>query len=339
MTVLEQYRRLESLGLWRDGPDDQRREVVVSLGDATLVVSTPAETALTHWSLPAIERLNPGRTPALYSPGPEASERLEVDDPDMIAAIEAVRSAIDRARPHPGRLRWMIGAAAGLAILAGAVFWLPGALTRQTVILLPEAKRSEIGEALVAEIGRLAGPLCEAPRARIALARLSSRVLGTTAPRVVLIPAAIPDTISLPGEFIVASATLIEDHESPDVLAGFLLAEDIRRDDHDPMLALLTDAGLVSTFRLLTTGDLPAGALHDHAVHLLSRSATVVPDAALVERFTEARLSTESYAYARDVSGESVLALIEADPLRGQPREPLISDEDWLSLQTVCTGG
>jgi hypothetical protein len=70
MTVLEQYRRLESLGLWRDGPDDQRREVVVSLGEATLVVSTPAETALTHWSLPAIERLNPGRTPALYAPGP-----------------------------------------------------------------------------------------------------------------------------------------------------------------------------------------------------------------------------------------------------------------------------
>jgi hypothetical protein len=39
------------------------------------------------------------------------------------------------------------------------------------------------------------------------------------------------------------------------------------------------------------------------------------------------------------VSGESVLALIEADPMRGQVPEPLISDEDWLSLQNVCTGG
>jgi hypothetical protein len=273
MTVLEQYRRLESLGLWRDGPDDQRREVVVSLGEATLVVSTPSETALTHWSLPAVERLNPGRTPALYAPGAEATERLEIDDPDMIAAIEAVRDAIDRGRPHPGRLRWMIGAAAALAVLAGAVFWLPGALTRQTVLLLPEAKRVEIGEALLSEIGRLAGPPCTAPRARVALARLSTRVLGAPAPRVLLIPAAIPDTISLPGQFIVASAALVEDHESPDVLAGYLLAEDVRRDARDPMLTLLSDAGLMATFRLLTTGDLPEGALNDHAVTLLSRTA------------------------------------------------------------------
>jgi hypothetical protein len=339
MTVLEQYRRLESLGLWRDGPDDQRREVVVSLGEATLIVSAQNETALTHWSLPAIERLNPGRTPALYAPGKDAHERLEIDDPDMISAIEAVRSAIEKARPHPGRLRWMIGAAAGLAILAGAVFWLPGALTRQTVLLLPEAKRTEIGEALLSEIGRLAGRPCDRPRARVALARLSTRVLGTPAPRVLLIPSAIPDTISLPGSFIVASATLAEDHESPDVLAGYLLAEDVRRTRTDPVLALLSDAGLFATFRLLTTGDLPDDALRAHAVSLLSRPRASVDDAALVARFAEARVSTEDYAYARDISGESVLALIEADPMRNARREPLISDEDWLSLQTICTGG
>jgi hypothetical protein len=39
------------------------------------------------------------------------------------------------------------------------------------------------------------------------------------------------------------------------------------------------------------------------------------------------------------VSGESVLTLIEADPMRGQRPEPLISDEDWLSLQNMCAGG
>ena len=136
-----------------------------------------------------------------------------------------------------------------------------------------------------------------------------------------------------------ASAALAEDHESPDVLAGYLLAEDVRRDSLDPMLALLSDAGLVTTFRLLTTGDLPGAALRDHAVSLLSRPRPPVPDAALVERFAAARMSTEAYAYARDVSGESVLTLIEADPMRGRPHAALISDEDWVSLQNVCTGG
>jgi hypothetical protein len=339
MTVLERYRRLEALGLWREGPDAQRREVVVSLGDATLVVSTPAETALTHWSLPAVERLNPNRMPALYAPGIEADERLEIDDPDMGEAIEAVRAAIDRTRPHPGRLRWLIGAGLGFAMLAGAVLWLPGALTRQTVSLLPEAKRAEIGDALLTEIGRLAGQPCDTPRARVALARLSTRIYGPPAPRIVLLPTAIPDTVSLPGGIVVASAALAEDHETPEVLAGYLLAEDVRRATSDPMQGLLEEAGLIATFRLLTTGDLPARALEDRARRILGEPAPPVPDAALVARFAEAGIPSAPYAYARDVSGESVLALIEADPMRDRPREALLSDEGWLSLQDICVTG
>jgi hypothetical protein len=336
MTVLEQYRRLESLGLWREGADTQRREVVVSLGDATLVVSTPSESALSHWSLPAVERLNPGRTPALYAPGADADERLEIDDADMIEAIETVRAAIDRARPHPGRLRWYLGAGAALAVLAAAAIWLPGALTRQTVSLLPEAKRVEIGYALLDEIGRLAGRPCDTPRARIALARLSTRTFGPPAPRILLVPSAVPDTLSLPGGLIVASAALAEDHETPEVLAGYLLAEDVRRDTTDPMLTFLHDAGLFVTFRLLTTGEVPQDALRDHAIALMARPSPPVPDADLIARFAEAGISSQPYAYARDVTGERVLPLIEADPTRGAARQPLLSDEGWLSLQNVC---
>ena len=39
MTALSKYDRLEASGLWRPTPQDQRREVVVSIGDATLVIS------------------------------------------------------------------------------------------------------------------------------------------------------------------------------------------------------------------------------------------------------------------------------------------------------------
>jgi hypothetical protein len=164
-------------------------------------------------------------------------------------------------------------------------------------------------------------------------------VLGPPAPRIVLVPSAIPDTISLPGELIVASAALAEDYETPEVLAGFLVAEELRGDIADPMLLLLEEAGLVATLRLLTTGDLPASALQDHAVLLLSRPAGPVPGDLLIERFAAAGISTEPYAYARDVSGESVLALIEADPMRGETPAPLMSDEGWLSLQNVCVTG
>jgi hypothetical protein len=31
-----------------------------------------------------------------------------------------------------------------------------------------------------------------------------------------------------------------------------------------------------------------------------------------------------------------VLALLEGDPMRGRPAEPLMSDGDWVALQNVC---
>ncbi|MCT4685256.1 MAG: hypothetical protein N4A39_16155 [Roseicyclus sp.] len=336
MTALEQYSRLEATGLWREAPDAQRRDVLVSLGDATLMISTQSEVALTHWSLPAVARLNPGRRPALYAPGADTEERLEIDDPDMIAAIETVRAAIDKRRPHPGRLRlWISGGMAALA-LGLAIFWLPDALTRQTVALLPEASREEIGNRLLQEIGQLAGPICTSPRGSTALNRLARRSFGEDAPRVALLPSPIPDTLSLPGDILVANAGLAEDYETPEVLAGFLLAEDVRRDQTDPMLRLLTEAGLGATLGLLTTGQIDEAALHAHAATLLSREAGPVAEAPLLARFEAAGISSQPYAFARDVSGETMLGLIEADPMRGAQTAPLLGDADWVSLQDIC---
>ncbi len=335
MTALAQYNRLEATGLWREAPEAQRREVLVSLGDATLMISTLSEVALTHWSLPAVARLNPGRQPALYAPGAEAEERLELDDPDMIAAIEMVRSAIERRRPHPGRLRLWIGAGAGAVLLALALFWLPEALTRQTVALLPPASREAIGNRLLQEIGRLAGPICTNPRGSVALGRLARRAFGERPPRVAVLPSSIPDTLALPGGILVANAALAEDYESPEVLAGYLLAEDVRRTETDPMLTLLTEAGLGVTFRLLTTGQIDAEPLHAHAAALLSQESAPVGDAALLARFAAAEISTEPYAFARDISGETVIGLIEANPVRSTAA-PLLGDADWVSLQDIC---
>ena len=49
MTALKQYQRIEATGLWRPSPDVQRREVVVSIGEATLTISDFNDRALTHW--------------------------------------------------------------------------------------------------------------------------------------------------------------------------------------------------------------------------------------------------------------------------------------------------
>ncbi|HHY02057.1 MAG TPA: hypothetical protein GX686_04190, partial [Paracoccus sp.] len=130
MTALTQFQRLEAAGVWRPQPDGRLHDVIVSFGDATLILRDPrSEEPLSHWSLPAVTRLNPGQLPAIFAPGDATQDEVvEIDDQLMVQAIERVHSAIAASRPHKGRLRaalvWSMAGAAALA----AVIWLPGAM-------------------------------------------------------------------------------------------------------------------------------------------------------------------------------------------------------------------
>ncbi|MBL4558023.1 MAG: hypothetical protein JKP98_15845 [Rhodobacteraceae bacterium] len=106
MTALEQYERLEAEGLWRPAADAQRREVLVSFGSASLVIADRNDVALAHWSLPALTRLNPGKRPALYAPGGEAAETLEIADATMVDAVETVRRALAREARNAAASGW-----------------------------------------------------------------------------------------------------------------------------------------------------------------------------------------------------------------------------------------
>lgn len=335
MTALKKYQRLESPGLWRDAPEAQRREVVVSFGDASLVLSDPHnEAALSHWSLPAVERLNPGATPALYAPGRDASETVEIADADMIVALETVRGALARARP--GRLRGAV-VLGMLALVTGlAVFWLPGALERHAVTVIPPATRAAIGHLALADLARVTGAACADPAGQRALNRLGQRLFGDTPPQLVILRALKVPALNLPGPIVVLDRALIDSDAGAEVVAGFALAELARAEATDPMIALLHHAGLRATVQLLTTGTLPATAVAGYGETLLRTPTTAVDDGALLKRFAVAGLTSSPYAYALDPSGETTLGLIEADPLRARPPHPVLADGEWISLQAIC---
>ena len=128
MTALTEYQRLESPGVWRAAPEDQLRDVIVSIGSATLMIYDMGDRPLAHWSLAALERKNPGKFPAIYAPGPDAPEELEIAEETMLDAIETVRSAVARQRPRSGRLRLVLLASALLTVIGLATYWLPDAL-------------------------------------------------------------------------------------------------------------------------------------------------------------------------------------------------------------------
>lgn len=334
MTALREYERLEASGLWRRTPEDQRREVIVSIGEATLTIADMNDRALTHWSLAAVERKNPGAFPAIYHPDGDPGETLELaeDETAMIEAVERLRAAITRARPRPGRLR-LVGVAASTALVL--LVWLPGAMRRHTVQVVPEIKRDEIGAALLGRIERVAGRACSTPETGPVLQRLARR---TGARRLVVLRTGVQDTLHLPGDIILINRSVIEDYEDPAVVAGHILVELARTQRIDPLEEFLDYGGPVATFRLLTSGHVTQGALDSYAEQVLAAPRPELEEAQILAAFARASVPSTPYAYARDITGESVLGLIEADPMAGKQVEPVLPDRDWVLLQGICGG-
>lgn len=337
MTAVQEYQRLEAEGLYSSGPGAQRRDVVIALGDATLTIIDHRGSALAHWSLAAVERVNAGEEPALYAPGPGSPERLETENREMISAIQKVLTAVDRDRPHPGRLRGRLLLLTLLVAIAFATLWLPGAILRYTASVVPWPTRVGIGEQLWVEVVRLSGPACEHQSGSAALDTLSTRVLPNAKKlQVRIVRDGVDDTTHLPGGLILVGRSVVEDHESPEVLAGYLVVEAAKIDLADPLFELLEHVGLPATLTLMTTGRLPDGALEGFAQARLAASSPDIAASSLVPRFAEAELATTPYALAVDVTGEKTLALIEADPMSGKPPVDLIDDSQWIALQGIC---
>ncbi|SEM12853.1 hypothetical protein SAMN05443999_11363 [Roseovarius azorensis] len=341
-TALSKYQRLEAAGLWRPDPEAQRVDVIVSVGEATLTITDTRERVLAHWSLAAIARANPGQRPAVYHPDGDPGETLELgtDEAEMIAAIEKLRGAIARQRPRPGRLR-LAGVLASLsAVVALGVFWLPWAAREHALVVVPAVKRVEIGQELSKHLQSATGPACRGPGGTAALAALARRLPPQAgALRLMVVRDGVPGAVRLPGGTVLIRADLVEYHEEPDVVAGHVIAAHLRAEARDPLGWLLAEGGLGATLRLLTTGAVSEEVLRAHAERLLTESPDPVAVEVMLEGFRRWQVRARPYAYALDITGETTLPLIEADPFaHGDPPPPILSDGDWLRLQAICSG-
>ena len=339
MIALTEFERLEASGLWRPEGATQRQEVIVSLGEATLTLTDMNGLALTHWSLPAIERQNgPDETPARYRPAADADEELEIDDDLMNEAIDRIQRAIDRGRPRPGRLRGLIYGGIAAAVVGLGVFWLPGALVHQTAVIAPAVTRAEIGNGLLDRIRRLSGAPCDTVHGARALERLRNRLFPEGDGKIVVVTSGVAVSQHLPGNIVLLNRALVEDYEDPDVVAGYVLAELERAQEQDPLERLLQEAGLMSAIKLLTTGHISSDTLDAHAESLLTAPQSTPDTEGLIAEFARARVHSAPYAYALDITGERTLPLIEADGVQIENPQPVLSDSDWIALQGVCGG-
>jgi len=337
MTALKKYQRLECYGLWRETPQDQRREVLVRFGAATLILSDPkSDAALSHWSLPAIELVNRGNTPPVFAPGAASDESLELSDLEMIAALDTVRAALKAAEARPGRLRGLVVTGLTVAVLAAAVWWLPSALVLHTASVVPAALRAEIGQYALDDLARVTGAPCDDQLGLQALAALSERVFGPVdTPILYVMPEGVAAPLNLPGDVIVLPRSLIEAETGPEAVAGAALVERLRDRTLDPIIPILRHAGLVATFQLLTTAKLPPEALQGYGEVRLSAAPVAVDTATLIAAFESAQIPATPYALA---ATPEMTALAAGDPYKGLSPSSLIPDEGWVALQGICGG-
>ncbi|MDO5529310.1 MAG: hypothetical protein Q4F71_07890 [Paracoccus sp. (in: a-proteobacteria)] len=342
-TALKKFQRLEAAGLWHRGGGRAPVEVVVSVGEATLVLSDPKTDApVAHWSLPALERLNPGEIPARFAPAalggePGDAEYLALDDAEMLDAIDQLHRAIEDSRPHPGRLRGRLTIAAALLMAGLAIFWLPGALTRHAAQITPAAERASIGGMVLADLVRSTGAPCQNPQAQAILDDLARRMAGPQS-RVLVLPQRFEDALPLPGDLIAVPRDLVTGEDSPDALAGHLIAARQRAGSHPPLVDALDHVRLRDILTLLTSGHLPQGALDGYGETLLSAPAKRLDETALLAAFTQRQVPTTPYAQSLDRARRPNIALIEADPFRQSDAPALMSDQDWVLAQQICAG-
>lgn len=334
-TALNKYQRLEASGLWREAPEVQRREVIISIGDASLIISDLQDRPLGHWSLFAVERINPGKTPAIFGPDGAEGETLELaeNETEMVEAIETLRKAFHKGQPRPGRLRWTILGASIAALAAGLVFWLPGALRSHVTGLVPKLNRVVIGHDVINHLERTTGATCSEDIANGALKKLASYLDVT---EIIVVPDGIKQTASLPGPALIVGRSIVEDYDDPAAAIGFMVAEALDAKLADPLERILLFGGLPASFRLLTSGQLAPETLESYAEHLARTSAEPVPMELLAGQFSTLGLPASPYAYAIDISGETTLPLIEADAVMTQA-DPILSDREWVALQDICS--
>lgn len=340
MTALTEFQRLEAQGSWRQAPDARLREVIVSVGDATLILSDPkSESPLSHWSLPAVVRLNPGQMPALYAPGADlGDETVEIDDPLMIQSIERVHRAIETHRAHPGRLRGGLTLLAVLAMLVALIVWLPDAIIRHAAHIAPPAQSRDLGQTLLADMERSTGAVCQRNSGQTVLDWLAPKLLSDQA-IIRVLPAPIGGARRLPGDVYVIGQDLLRGEAGPEAAAAHLIAASLAVDDATLRQSVLKPAGLLAALRLMTLGHMPRDAVAGQAEAMLASAAPRPSDTDLLAALATRDVPAAPYARSLDPTGQTVLPLLEGDPFRNAPpARPLLTDEQWLALQQICAG-
>ena len=269
MTALDRYERLEAIGIWREGADTPPREVVVSFGKATLVLTDPADAPLGHWALAGLQVIDRQGGATVYAMTPDGAETLTIRDAEMVAAIAEVTRDLPgwptAAAPASRRRVRMFGLLvllAGLAALGAATPYVLSRLATATVA--PEAAE-EFGDRLLLALMEEGGAICADPPGQRVLERIAALALPAPAPKVRVLDLGGGWGARLPGGTILLDRSVVGAPAQPAELARWMAGIAA---GEDPVAAMMRAAGPAANLRHLLSGDPGAEAITRAAVAL-----------------------------------------------------------------------
>lgn len=331
MTALDEFERLEGVGLFRPELGAQRVEVGVAFGKATLTLFDRHGQVIEQWSLAAVRRKNPKNTPALYHVEGDEDQLLELDDETLIGAIDAVQQSLANRIPPQRRVGTYVKlGVAALVVLVGSLV-LPPALRSYGASVLSDSLRVELGQSLLDEALRLAGPDCRGEVGLAAIQKVEARFALENGPTLSVAQLDRTTPVLLPGNVILMPLSVIEQAQSPDVLAGWVLSANSNFLRGHVLRPLLEDVSIWTVMKMLAAQDLSGSEKSALARAALSAEFQRPRVSTLLNAFDGAEISTTAFAKA-----ENMPELLQRDPYpAGSPR-PLLKDGEWVGLRDIC---
>ena len=335
MAKLSDFVRLETHGVWRDSAADPGTRVVALLNEKSLTLVSTNNRPLAHWSIDAVRRINPGETPALFTPDESGDERIELADELFVSVLQELVDPKPEETDESEPQRWLGRAVAGALVVAvcGGLFLASDRIAGGMAGLIPVAKRLQISERILTHLTESVGPECHSAAGANALSVLERRLFaGEKSIRV--IRGMSPATVHLPGNILILSSAVLARNSQSVVVAGHLLEEYLRSEQVDTMAELLRFAGISAAAKLTFRDSVDDAVLRRFAGTLISGQPAEISESALLEQFQRVRIPSSPFARATNSFG----LLLARDPYKGSRFRPLLDDSAWLDLKGICQG-
>ena len=334
MTAIKGLEKLEAVAKLSPADDDYSYEIFLTLGETSLILSNKDNKPFAHWSLAAIKRYG-RRLPAIYGMDNNFQDIIEIDDRDMISALDAIIHQL-HPKKTPSLLKRLLPISMLLIIAVLFLnFWLPYRLSEYAAHATPESLEAEIGFSILKEIERLNTPLCYRTQAQQALTRFTVRIFPEQKVQIFIADIGSKNTIGLPNGMIILHKKHIEGLGSAEAVAGYILAEALRISENNPLIMLFDRLNIHEKLTYLATTKLDKSHITDFANDVMKAPSLLIEDERLLAAFYAVKLPSTPYAQAIDPTGLSVSKLIAFDPIKG-PYPEILDDQSWLTLQSIC---